>query len=179
MTPLKTAAFLLLAAIAATPTANITAEIGINDNVLTVTEVARLLRVPEKNVIELAESGSIPARRIGEVWRFNRAAVMAWLQGKRPLEAGELAELSGGSDSSRDPQLLIRSPTATKPYRPIGEAPVSRPTAEEVARRDQGVLLSRGSITLEPGLSYARQTRENFPLLRLEQSSTTASLAVR
>jgi len=122
----------------------------------------------------------MPARRIGEDWRFNRAAIMEWLQGERPLGADELAIQRGRGDCSRDPLVLAEaSPTASpEPVKPIGEAPTG-PTAEEVARRDQGVLLRRGSATLEPSVSYSRQTRDNFPSLRVEQSTTTASLAAR
>ncbi len=49
--------------------------------VLTLTEAAELLRVGANNVEELAERNEIPARRVGTEWRFNCAALMAWLNG--------------------------------------------------------------------------------------------------
>jgi excisionase family DNA binding protein len=49
--------------------------------VLTPAQVAELLQVPEGAVLELAESGELPGRRVGEEWRFSRAAVLAWLGG--------------------------------------------------------------------------------------------------
>lgn len=51
--------------------------------VLDLREAAALLRVPTAVVLKLARAGSVPARRIGKEWRFNRAAVMQWLQGER------------------------------------------------------------------------------------------------
>ena len=47
--------------------------------VLSAEEVADLLRVDESAVLELAERGEIPARRIGDEWRFSRSAVLTWL----------------------------------------------------------------------------------------------------
>jgi len=47
--------------------------------VLTLAEAADLLQVSEEAVGRLAEQGEIPARRIGDDWRFARAAVLAWL----------------------------------------------------------------------------------------------------
>jgi excisionase family DNA binding protein len=48
-------------------------------DVLTVAEVAELLRSTDAAVLELAESGELPGRRIGGEWRFARAAVLQWL----------------------------------------------------------------------------------------------------
>jgi excisionase family DNA binding protein len=47
--------------------------------VLDAAQVAELLQVEEAEVVALAEAGDLPARRIGDAWRFSRAAVLAWL----------------------------------------------------------------------------------------------------
>lgn len=47
--------------------------------VMTVEQAARFLQLEEKAVLELAEAGTIPGKRIGPVWRFSREAVVAWL----------------------------------------------------------------------------------------------------
>jgi excisionase family DNA binding protein len=47
--------------------------------VLTPAEVAALLQVDEAVVVDLAGRGGLPGRRVGDVWRFSRAAVLAWL----------------------------------------------------------------------------------------------------
>ena len=47
--------------------------------VLTLGEAAELLRVPEEGLRELAEAGELPGRRVGEEWRFARAALLDWL----------------------------------------------------------------------------------------------------
>ena len=47
--------------------------------VLTLEQTALLLQTTDDAVAELAESGELPARRIGGEWRFSRAAILAWL----------------------------------------------------------------------------------------------------
>ncbi len=47
--------------------------------VLTLDELAALLRVDTAAVLERAVSGDLPGRRFGSEWRFDRATVLAWL----------------------------------------------------------------------------------------------------
>jgi len=47
--------------------------------VLSVTQAAQFLQVEAATVIELAESGKLPGRKLGKEWRFSRAALVAWL----------------------------------------------------------------------------------------------------
>ena len=49
--------------------------------VMTAAQLADLLQVDEATVLELAERGELPGRRVGGEWRFGRTAVMAWLAG--------------------------------------------------------------------------------------------------
>jgi excisionase family DNA binding protein len=54
-----------------------TSEVG--DEVLTLAEVAKLLKVSIDAVRSRAEEGELPGRRFGKEWRFARMAVLAWL----------------------------------------------------------------------------------------------------
>ncbi len=47
--------------------------------VLTLSDLSALLQVPEGELAALAEAGELPGRRLGDHWRFSRAAVLAWL----------------------------------------------------------------------------------------------------
>ncbi len=47
--------------------------------ILTVPEVARLLRVPKSTVYKLARLGQLPASKIGKHWRFVRRDLEAWV----------------------------------------------------------------------------------------------------
>jgi excisionase family DNA binding protein len=55
--------------------------------VLTIDEVAELLQAEPDAVRELAESGRLPGRKIGDDWRFLRRAVLGWLGGAEPPAA--------------------------------------------------------------------------------------------
>jgi len=54
---------------------------GDADEVLTLDEVAALLRVPVASVRARAQAGELPGRELGGEWRFARGAVLAWLGG--------------------------------------------------------------------------------------------------
>lgn len=47
--------------------------------VLTISELAELLKVEQETLEALADAGRLPGRRVGEHWRFSRQAVLAWL----------------------------------------------------------------------------------------------------
>ncbi len=56
--------------------------------VLTAGEAASLLRVSERQLLQAAEQGQLPAGRIGKEWRFSRAALDSWLAGPTPEQPG-------------------------------------------------------------------------------------------
>lgn len=47
--------------------------------VMNAEQVGQFLQVDEKVVIEMAEAGQLPGRKLGKQWRFSRAALVAWL----------------------------------------------------------------------------------------------------
>jgi excisionase family DNA binding protein len=47
--------------------------------VMNAAQAAELLQLDERLVLELAEAGKLPGRKLGTVWRFARAALIAWL----------------------------------------------------------------------------------------------------
>ena len=47
--------------------------------VMNAEQAGQFLQVDEKHVIELAEAGKLPGRKLGAVWRFSREALVAWL----------------------------------------------------------------------------------------------------
>jgi hypothetical protein len=42
-------------------------------------QAGQFLQIDEAVVIEMAESGKLPGRKIGAAWRFSRVALVAWL----------------------------------------------------------------------------------------------------
>ncbi|HTL34209.1 MAG TPA: helix-turn-helix domain-containing protein [Kofleriaceae bacterium] len=42
-------------------------------------QAGHFLQIEEKLLIELAEKGELPGKKLGPVWRFSREALVAWL----------------------------------------------------------------------------------------------------
>jgi excisionase family DNA binding protein len=154
---------------------------GAQLEVLDLDETAELLRVTPDVVRELAEAHRIPARQVGEEWRFSRAALLEWLKDEQfadtprasPALPGNLdrAEALGSEQYGLSARGVTPPPT-------VGERPTT-PTAEEIALRDQRVLLERGAVTLDFGASYARSEQALFPIIRQEQRTVGANAALR
>jgi len=47
--------------------------------VMNVEQAASFLQIEKATLVELAESGKLPGRKLGKDWRFSRAALVAWL----------------------------------------------------------------------------------------------------
>src|SRR5574344_950962 len=52
------------------------------DDILTIEEVAKYLRVSDRTVYDWAQKGEIPAGKIGTVWRFKKSEVENWVNEK-------------------------------------------------------------------------------------------------
>lgn len=50
------------------------------DEILTLPEVAQLLKVAEKTVYSMAQKGLLPAFKVGGQWRFKRADLDQWIE---------------------------------------------------------------------------------------------------
>lgn len=62
--------------------------------VLTLGEAAQYLRVSESDICDLVRQQGLPGRKIGEQWRFLRAALQDWLRSPL-LQKERLKELAG------------------------------------------------------------------------------------
>ena len=149
--------------------------------VLTLSEAAHLLRVDPDELKRLARRSQIPARRIDTEWRFNRQALLAWLNGDwhliaaavppsvEPLSADAMRSVAGAGTASARGQIASASDGAANdngtsdPDAPIGEAPKER-TAEDVFLRAEKVLLAPGEVTLETGLFYSESDNQQLAI---------------
>jgi excisionase family DNA binding protein len=153
-------------------------------DVLTLSEAAELLRIDADELEQIALRNEVPARRIGSSFRFNREALLAWVNGEwgriatieppdaasRRRAVAEAKEPQAARGMSLTPQELGRTigagmvaaqaPTmpsgaAASSEMPIGEAPTEQ-TAEDVFLRGQKVLLGRGEVAVDIGQFYSR-----------------------
>jgi excisionase family DNA binding protein len=50
------------------------------DEILTIREVAELLKINEKTAYKLAAGGKIPGFKVGGSWRFDRQEISNWIK---------------------------------------------------------------------------------------------------
>ena len=159
--------------------------------VLTLNEAAGFLRIGPDELERLAAQNKVPGRRIGTRWRFNRTALLAWLNGDwrlistavpptvsgqpplkhaDPISPGANLSLSQpdmmymtatGTSIAQAEENTEKPPPATNSQEPIGEAPKER-TAEEVFLREQKVLLAPGEMAGDFGLFFSRSDNQQL-----------------
>lgn len=68
------------------------------DEILTMREVAELLKINEKTAYRLAAEGKIPGFRVGGSWRFRRTDLVKWIseQADRAANADRAADRRKG-----------------------------------------------------------------------------------
>ena len=62
------------------------------DEVLTLKEVAALLKIAERTAYMMVQRGDLPGFKVGGQWRFKRKDIDAW------MEAQKRAEHQGGEE---------------------------------------------------------------------------------
>ena len=63
-----------------------------SDEILTIPDVASLLKVAEKTVYGLAQKGDLPAFKVGGQWRFRRGAIDSWIEEKTRAAGAQTAK---------------------------------------------------------------------------------------
>ncbi|QLH40169.1 MAG: helix-turn-helix domain-containing protein [Defluviicoccus sp.] len=58
------------------------------DEILTIREVAELLKINEKTAYKLASAGKIPGFKVGGSWRFQRQEIANWIKRKVEEQQG-------------------------------------------------------------------------------------------
>ena len=64
------------------------------DDILTIEEVAKYLRVSDRTVYDWAQKGEIPAGKIGTVWRFKKSEIENWVNARLSSENARPQEIS-------------------------------------------------------------------------------------
>ena len=62
------------------------------DPILTLPEVAVLLKVAEKTVYTMAQTGQIPAFKVRGQWRFKRDDIERWIDEQKAVVKGNAAK---------------------------------------------------------------------------------------
>ena len=57
--------------------------LNVSDEILTIRQVAELLKINEKTTYKLASEGKIPGFKVGGSWRFRRSDLDRWIDEQR------------------------------------------------------------------------------------------------
>ena len=59
------------------------------DEILTIREVAELLKINEKTAYRLAADGKLPGFKVGGSWRFERSEISSWIKRQTDGQRGD------------------------------------------------------------------------------------------
>jgi excisionase family DNA binding protein len=93
------------------------------DQILTLPEVAQLLKVAEKTAYTMAQNGQLPAFKVRAQWRFNSVDIDHWIEEQKVTSRDEGKDISvAGSLSSQIESLafIYDSEEREKPKRRRG-----------------------------------------------------------
>lgn len=65
------------------------------DDILTIEEVAKYLRVSERTVYDWAQKGEVPSGKIGTVWRFKKSEIEKWVNDRLSSGSKPVHTVSG------------------------------------------------------------------------------------
>ncbi|NVD45362.1 methylation-associated defense system helix-turn-helix domain-containing protein MAD1 [Qipengyuania atrilutea] len=51
-----------------------------DDEILTIEEIAAFLKIKEKTAYDLAAKGKLPGFKVGGAWRFRRSDIEQWIE---------------------------------------------------------------------------------------------------
>ncbi|MBR1912127.1 MAG: PTS sugar transporter subunit IIA [Treponema sp.] len=77
------------------------------DNILTIDEVAKYLRVSERTVYEWAQKGEIPSGKIGTVWRFKKSEIEKWVNDRLGSSKGDVVDVSVQLKNILSPDRIV------------------------------------------------------------------------
>ncbi len=79
----------------------------VEDNILTIDEVAKYLRVSERTVYEWAQKGEIPSGKIGTVWRFKKSEIEKWVNDRLGSSKGDVVDVSVQLKNILSPDRIV------------------------------------------------------------------------
>jgi PTS system nitrogen regulatory IIA component len=119
----------------------------VDDNIVTIEEVAQYLRVSERTVYEWAQRGEIPAGKIGTVWRFKKSEIEKWVNDRltsRSKTSQETAVVKVKNILSPERIIFLNRPTKHDALVELAEALGSAPQVKnpqelcvELLRREE------------------------------------------
>lgn len=86
----------------------------VEEDILTIDEVAKYLRVSERTVYEWAQKGEIPSGKIGTVWRFKKSEIEKWVNDRLSSQNAANIDVSVQLKNILSPERIIFMSHPTK-----------------------------------------------------------------
>jgi PTS system nitrogen regulatory IIA component len=122
-----------------------------SEDILTIEDVAKYLRVSERTVYDWAQKGEIPAGKIGTVWRFKKDSIERWVN-----------ERLSGSKKARQP-LLVHADEIIAPERIV---------FLNLEHKDEALMYLADNLCTAPQIQNHCELRD--AILRREKIMSTA-----
>ncbi len=78
-----------------------------DEDILTIEEVAKYLRVSERTVYDWAQKGEIPSGKIGTVWRFKRTEIERWVNERLSSTKSAPADMASLVKNILSPERIV------------------------------------------------------------------------
>ncbi|EFW38176.1 putative PTS system fructose-specific EIIABC component [Treponema phagedenis F0421] len=89
-------------------------ELHLSEEILTIEEVARYLRISERTVYEWAQKGEIPSGKIGTVWRFKKDEIENWVNARLSNQQRRISTADIKIENILSPDRVVSLDYSTK-----------------------------------------------------------------
>ena len=113
----------------------------LEDDILTIEEVAKYLRVSERTVYDWAQKGEIPSGKIGTVWRFKRDEIERWVNDRLSSKTSAPGDMSVLVRNILSPERIVFMEHQTKRDALVR---LSQTLATEILRREELMSTAMG-----------------------------------
>lgn len=116
----------------------------VEDDILTIEEVAKYLRVSERTVYDWAQKGEIPSGKIGTVWRFKKSEIEKWvnLRLSSPTKVASTQEIAIKVKNILSPERIVflNHPTKHDALLQLSDVLSSAPQIKNAAELESEIL---------------------------------------
>lgn len=125
------------------------------DDILTIEEVAKYLRVSDRTVYDWAQKGEIPAGKIGTVWRFKKSEVENWVNARLSSESNKQTEVQIKNILSPDRIIFISQTTKHDALVELSEILATAPQIKNKSELTQEILKREELMSTSIGCGIA------------------------
>ncbi len=125
------------------------------DDILTIEEVAKYLRVSDRTVYDWAQKGEIPAGKIGTVWRFKKSEVENWVNVRLSSESNKQTEVQIKNILSPDRIMFISQTTKHDALVELSEILATAPQIKNKSELTQEILKREELMSTSIGCGIA------------------------